>query len=173
MQGLGQGDGSLADAVRRDLLCHGVEPKLALGRRQQAALTAFSLERDQRLRVIADLKAREERLRGQKEDLANASTVVECMNAAKSVETGDLGQGNPTRGTMAHLRHGMEVLSRIRSGGATLKPDLQNDWNRLKRIWDAARLCSLPARNESALWAQFKAMMKGSWKRSGRARPQP
>ena len=72
-------------------------------------------------------------------------------------------KGSVCRDAMAHLRHRMEIISRILGGGAPVKPDLLNDWEWFKRTWDAARLRSLPAQHNCALWAQFKASMKAAW----------
>ena len=88
--------------------------------------------------------------------LQRASTVMECLNSAKSFETSDFGQGHPKGGTAEHKKNRMQVLERFRLHFPPLPHEQANDWGWFKPRWDKARLDKFHDAVKGAWGAQFK-----------------
>ena len=62
--------------------------------------------------TIKALVEEQGRLEHARAELLKASTAVECMNALRSFEVTDLGNGHVAGGTAEHVRNRMNVLNR-------------------------------------------------------------
>ena len=110
-------------------------------------------------RTVRQLQEEHDRLQAARVALQKASTVVECLDAVKKFETGDLGQGHLTGGTAEHRRTRMQVLERLRRRFPPLPAEQQNDWEWFKSRWDKARLLRLHALNRGGWGSLFRDEM--------------
>ena len=106
--------------------------------------------------TIKQMKAEHDRLEATRVALQRASTVVEYLNAVKSFETSDLGQGPPKGGTAEHRKNRMQVLERFRLRFRPLPSEQANDWEWFKSRWDKARQDKLHDAVKGELGTQFK-----------------
>jgi flavin-binding protein dodecin len=107
-------------------------------------------------RTIRQLQEEHDRLQAARLALQRASTVVECLDAVKKFETGDLGQGHVSGGTKEHFKNRMQVLERLRRRFPPLPAEQQNDWEWFLPRWDKARLAHMHHLNRNAWGSQFK-----------------
>ena len=122
----------------------------------RVALAMEERAEHKRRKTLKELKAESERLEQRRMALQKAATVTECLNAMKSFETQDLGQGHPQGGTAEHHRNRMQVLDRIRLRGSPLPAEQANDWRWFIKNWDQARIRSLHERVRGSWGATFK-----------------
>ena len=120
---------------------------------------AFEQEKQRRV-TIKELVEEQEKMRLRRLALLKASTVVECENAVKSWEVGDLGQGHPTGGSPTHIKNRKAILERLRARAKPLPPDLSNDWQWFLKLWDAARVRHLRLDQRRAWGAMFLDLVK-------------
>ena len=119
------------------------------------------MEEDRKRKLtIKELVHQQEELQQKRVALQKASTIVECLQAVKSYDLVDLGQGHAKGGTREHHHNRMQVMDRVRGKAAPLPPELLNDWTWFCKHWDATRLALLWPDAKKAAWAkQFKDIM--------------
>ncbi len=88
--------------------------------------------------------------------LQKASSVPERVNAVKSFETSDLGQGHPRGGTAEHTRNRSKVSERLRLRFPPLPSEQGNDWECFKPGWDKARHGRFHVDGTGAWGSQFR-----------------
>ena len=67
-------------------------------------------------------------LEQKKKELDRASTIVECLEAMKSLDVEDFGAGHKAAGNPEHKQNILNVLYRIRLRAKPLPPALENDF---------------------------------------------
>ena len=120
-----------------------------IGARDENAKTALT---------IKALVAEQGRLEQARAVLLKASTAVECMNAVRSFDVTDLGNGHVAGGTAEHVRNRMNVLDRLRMRFPPLTAEQQNDWSWFKKRWDHARINRMDAKVRDSWGHNFKEM---------------
>jgi hypothetical protein len=126
--------------------------------REQLRLVGARDEKAKTALTIKALVAEQGRLEQARAVLLKASTAVECMNALRSFEVTDLGNGHAAGGTAEHARNRMNVLDRLRLRFPPLTPEQQNDWEWFKKRWDHARINRMDAKVRDSWGHNFKEM---------------
>jgi hypothetical protein len=80
------------------------------------------------------------------------------MNALKSFDVTDLGNGHAAGGTAEHARNRMNVLDRLKMRFPPLTSEQQNDWGWFKKRWDHARINRMDAKVRDSWGHNFKEM---------------
>ena len=126
--------------------------------REQLRLVGARDEKAKTALTIKALVAEQGRLEQARAVLLKASTAVECMNAVRSFDVTDLGNGHVAGGTAEHARNRMNVLDRLRMRFPPLTAEQQNDWGWFKKRWDHARINRMDAKVRDSWGHNFKEM---------------
>ena len=126
--------------------------------REQVRLAGAREEKAKNALTIEALVQEQGRLEQARAELLKASTAVECMNALRSFEVTDLGNGHVAGGTAEHVRNRMNVLDRLRLRFPLLDPEQQNDWEWFKQRWDHARINRMDPKVRDSWGHNFKEM---------------
>ena len=81
------------------------------------------------------------------------------MNALRSFEVTDLGNGHVAGGTAEHVRNRMNVLDRLRLRFPPLTAEQQNVWDWSKKRWDHARVNRMDPKVRDSWGHVFKEMV--------------
>jgi hypothetical protein len=153
-----RGQAKTHPSVARAIMLERERDMVDLARRQMRVV-AGQEEKVKTALTIKALVEEQDRLGQARAELLKASTTVECMNALKSFEVTDLGNGHPTGGNAEHVRNRMNVLDRLRLRFPPLSPEQQNDWEWFKKKWDQARINRMDPKIRAAWGHVFKEMV--------------
>ena len=135
------------------------EMEMADVAREQLRMSGAREEKAKHALTIKALVEEQGRLEHARAELLKASTAVECMNALRSFEVTDLGNGHVAGGTAEHVRNRMNVLERLRLRFPPLSPQQQNDWEWFKKRWDQARINRMDPKVRASWGHVFKEMV--------------
>ena len=127
---------------------------------KQLAVDRSRREKIAQAETIKQLREEQLALEAKQFALHRAVTAKECMDAMKSFDAADLGQGHVRGGTTQHYHNRMNVLERIKARGEPFPPSMENDWQWFKARWDKARLGHMHPNNKDSWGSQFLNSMK-------------
>ena len=145
---------SSEEVARAMVANHCAEQRDVDGARSIVALAEAEAKRTRR--TLKSLRDEHDRVFTARMALQRASTVVECLQAVKTFDAGDLGQGHQKGGSAEHVRNRMQVLDRLRIRFPPLPATQQNDWDWFKANWTKARVAILPDANKGSFGSTFR-----------------
>ena len=122
-----------SEAVAQAMVAnHHAEEREVDGARSIVALAEKEAKRTRS--SLKQLREEHDRIYAARLALQRASTVVECLEAVKTFDAADLGQGHAKGGSAEHVRNRMQVLERLRIRFPPLPPNSQTTGSGLKPI---------------------------------------